>query len=70
MIYDYEQNIKIEMNEKGEIVMTMNMPIFTRLTNDIMQAVEYQKEHDFNATSRDTLKMWEAITDKSDKYYE
>lgn len=70
MIYDYENNIKIEKNEKGEIVMTMNMPIFTRLTNLIMHASEYQGEHNLNATSRDTLKMWRAISDKSDKYYE
>lgn len=70
MIYDYENNIKIEKNEKGEIVMTMNQPIFTELTNDIHEASEHQEEQGYKATAKFTRDLWKAIMDKSEKYYE
>ena len=60
-IYDYEANINITTTPNGDKVITMNDAIFTKLINDIYEASQSQDKKGFKATSRDTLRLWNAL---------
>lgn len=60
-IYDYEANINIATTPHGDIVLTMNDAIFTRIINDIYEASLSQDKKGLTATSRDTLNLWRAL---------
>lgn len=67
MIYDYENNIKITNTPSGDKVIIMNEAILTLICNEIWDAGEYQSEKGLDATSKDTLKLWTALTNKMEK---
>ena len=62
-IYDYEANINISTTPNGDKVLTMNDAIFIKLINDIYEASQSQAEKGFEATSRDTMKLWNALNE-------
>ena len=64
-IYDYENNINIiKTTYGGDVVITMNREILIKLINDLHDASEQQKAEGFEATSRDTKRLWAAMCDK------
>lgn len=60
-IYDYEANINIITTSSGDKVITMNDAIFTKLINDIYEASKSQEKKGLTATSRDTMRLWNAL---------
>lgn len=60
-IYDYEENINIITTSSGDKVITMNDAIFTKLINDIYEASKSQEKKGLSATSRDTMRLWNAL---------
>ena len=40
---------------------TMNDAIFTKIINDIYEASQSQEKKGLSATSRDTLRLWNAL---------
>lgn len=60
-IYDYEANINIITTPNGDKVLTMNDAILTKLINDIYDASQFQGKKGFKATSRDTMRLWNAL---------
>lgn len=60
-IYDYEANINITTTPNGDIVLTMNDAIFTKIINDIYEASLSQDKKGLTETSRDTLNLWRAL---------
>ena len=60
-IYNYQENIKVITTSKGDKVITMNKEIFTMLCNRVWEASESQREHNYNNTAKDTLKLWDAL---------
>lgn len=60
-IYDYEANINITTTPNGDKVLTMNDAIFTKIINDIYEASLSQDKKGLTATSRDTMRLWNAL---------
>ena len=60
-IYDYEANISIITTPNGEKDITMNDAIFTKIINDIYEASQSQEKKGLSATSRDTMRLWNAL---------
>lgn len=60
-IYDYEANINIITTSSGDKVITMNDAIFTKLINDIYEASKSQEKKGLTSTSRDTMRLWNAL---------
>lgn len=62
--YNYNENINITKNQNGQIVMKMNKQILTLITNHLYDAAEYQKEHGYEATAKDTMELWRTLIEK------
>lgn len=60
-IYDYEENINIITTPNGDKILTMNDAIFTKIINDIYEASQSQEKKGLSATSRDTMRLWNAL---------
>lgn len=60
-IYDYEANINITTTPNGDKVLTMNDAIFTKIINCLYEASQSQEKKGFTATSRDTMRLWNAL---------
>lgn len=56
--YNYEKNVKVITTPNGDKVISMNKEIYTFLKNCVYDASEYQKEHDWDSTSEEVLKLW------------
>lgn len=63
--YDYQNNISIIKTPNGDFVITMNKEILTAMTNMIYDASQYAEEQGMNGTAADTLKLWNALKDKT-----
>ena len=62
-IYDYKANIKVITTPHGDKVVTMNDAIFTLIKNCLYDAAELQKKEGHDATSEDTMKLWDSWDD-------
>ena len=45
----------------GDKVISMNKEIYTFLKNCVYDASEYQKEHNWDSTSEEVLKLWDEL---------
>ena len=60
-IYNYKENIKVITTTNGDKVITMNEEIYISILNHVFNSSEYLKERGFNASSVDTLNLWDAL---------
>jgi hypothetical protein len=66
-IYDYQANITVTTNPRGDKVITMNDAIFDELLNDIFDAKMYQESKNLSATARDTVALWNALAGEDEQ---
>ena len=66
-IYDYKNNINVITTPNGDKVITMNEAIYVELLNHLFDASLYQQSKNHNATSKSTMKMWDALNDGKER---